>query len=267
VRQSTIPQLRDAEDVVAGLPAAPGVEFSALVLNRRGFERALGTGLPRVDIAVSVSDTHSVANSGMTREQAIGEAGRIAALARESRVGVCLGIATALGCPYEGFGPAGRVRDLVATARGEWGLHRVVVADTAGMATPDTVVSVVRPLVAEFPDVEFGLHLHDTRRMGLANALAGMLSGVAAFDASIGGLGGCPFAPGASGNIATEDLVNLADGLGIGTGIDLERLITAFDPLHALGILADSGVGKAGPSARVLPQEPTPPTSPGRDSS
>lgn len=248
VRQTTIPQLRDAEDLVRALPAAPGVEFSGLVLNRRGLERAISAGMTHVDIAVSVSDSHSLANAGMTREQAVREAQGIAALAADAGVGVSLGIATGLGCPYEGFGPTAHVRDLVAAAHCDWGLRRVGVADTAGMATPDKVITVVAPLVREFPEVEFGLHLHDTRRMGLANAFTGMLSGITVFDASLGGLGGCPFAPGASGNIATEDLVNLAVGLGVETGIDLERLLGAFDPLRVEGIAVDSGVGKAGPS-------------------
>jgi hydroxymethylglutaryl-CoA lyase len=248
VRFDKIPQLRDADEFFARLPKREDVEFSALVMNEKGLSRAIDACVKFVDVVVSVSDSHSQSNSGMTSVDALKRARSVVGMAREYGVEASLGLATALGCPFEGFGPVLRVDEIVSEAVEEWGVRHVSLADTAGMASPALVAGVVGPLIRRFGEVDFSIHLHDTRRMGLANVLAGMMVGAKSFDASIGGLGGCPFAPGASGNIATEDIVNLAEGMGITTGVSMNALLAVVDLIRGVVGPVDSGVGKAGPS-------------------
>lgn len=252
VHPQAIPQLRDAEAVMAGIERVPGVAYTALVLNERGAERAVAAGVDRIDIAVSASDSHSLSNANMTTAQAMERAGRVGAMGRDAGTGVAIGFATALGCPFEGVLPYERVEALVARAVEEFGLARVGIADTVGMANPALVWTTMDALRRRFPAASFSLHLHNTRGMGLANILAGCDAGVAHFDASVAGLGGCPYAPGATGNIATEDAVHMLEEMGIATRVRLDDLLdVARQAQEAVGH-ADSAVLRAGTSRMLL---------------
>jgi hydroxymethylglutaryl-CoA lyase len=252
VHPGAVPQMRDAEVVMARIARAPGVVYAALVPNERGAERAIASRVDRIDIVVSATDSHSLSNTNMPTAQAMARAGRIVPLARAAGAGVAIGFATALGCPFEGIPPYARLEALVAQAVEEFGLAEVGVADTVGMANPRLVSTTMGALRARFPGVAFGLHLHNTRGMGLANVLAGLGAGVARFDASVAGLGGCPYAPGATGNIATEDVVHMLGEMGIATGVRLDRLLEVARQVEAAVGHADSAVLKAGPSSAIL---------------
>ncbi|HYM91417.1 MAG TPA: hydroxymethylglutaryl-CoA lyase [bacterium] len=252
VHPQAIPQLRDAEAVMAGIERVPGVAYTALVLNERGAERAVAARVDRIDIAVSASDSHSLSNANMTTAQAMECAGRVAAMGRDAGTDVAIGFATALGCPFEGVLPYGRVEALVARAVEEFGLARVGIADTVGMANPALVWTTMDALRRRFPAASFSLHLHNTRGMGLANILAGCDAGVAHFDASVAGLGGCPYAPGATGNIATEDAVHMLEEMGIATRVRLDALLDVARQVEEAVGHADSAVLRAGTSRMLL---------------
>ncbi len=252
VHPQAIPQLRDAEAVMAGIERVPGVAYTALVLNERGAERAVAARVDRIEIAVSASDSHSLSNANMTTAEAMERAGRGAAMGRDAGTDVAIGFATALGCPFEGVLPYERVEALVARAVEEFGLARVGIADTVGMANPALVGTTMDALRRRFPAASFSLHLHDTRGMGLANLLAGCEAGVAHFDASVAGLGGCPYAPGATGNIATEDTVHMLEAMGIATRVRLDDLLDAARQVEAAVGHADSAVLRAGTSRMLL---------------
>ena len=220
-----VPQMADAEAVVAGLPRVDGVRYIGLALNRRGFERARASGLDEVNFAVVASDTFSRRNQGMDTAAGIAA---FAEVAREARGRVPLGlvVGAAFGCPFEGEVPLARLLEVVercmAHAPFELGL-----ADTIGVATPRDVETRVAAVRRAFPEVPIRLHLHDTRNTGIANAWAGVRAGVATLDASLGGVGGCPFAPRATGNVATEDLLYLLERSGVASGVSLAAAIEA----------------------------------------
>ena len=252
VHPKAIPQLRDAEEIMARIDRAPGVVYTALVPNERGAERAVAARVDRIDIVVSASDSHSLSNANMTTDEAMARAGRVAALGREAGTDVIIGFATALGCPFEGFLPYARVEALVARAVEECGLARVGIADTVGMANPALVRTTMEALRRRFPAAGFSLHLHNTRGMGLANLLAGCDAGIAHFDASVAGLGGCPYAPGATGNIATEDAVHMLEEMGIATRIRLDALLEVARQVQEAVGHAESAVLRAGTSRMLL---------------
>ena len=252
VHPKAIPQLRDAEQVMAQIERAPGVRYTGLVLNERGAERAIAANVDRLDIVVSASDSHSLSNANMPTAQAMERAGRVVALSRQAGKDVSIGFATALGCPFEGFLPYRRVETLVTQAVEGYALTRVSIADTVGMANPTLVETTMRALHERFPSVHLSLHLHNTRGMGLANTVAGLAAGVTHFDASVAGLGGCPSAPGATGNIATEDVVHMLEEMGVATYIRLDALLdVAREVQEAVGH-ADSALLKAGTSRMLL---------------
>jgi len=252
VHPHAIPQLRDAEEVMARIERVPGVRYTGLVLNERGAERAIAANADRLDIVVSASDSHSLSNANMTTAQAMERAGRVVTLARQAGRDVGIGLATALGCPFEGFLPYARVETLVTQAVDGFGLSRVSIADTVGMANPTLVETTMRALHQRFPSARFSLHLHNTRGMGLANLLAGLEVGVTHFDASVAGLGGCPYAPGATGNIATEDAVHMLEEMGIATYVRLDALLDVARDVQEMVGHADSAVLKAGTSRMLL---------------
>jgi hydroxymethylglutaryl-CoA lyase len=252
VHPKAIPQLRDAEEVMARIERRPDVRYSALIPNEKGASRAIAAEVDSVDVVVSVSESHSLSNTNMTPEEAMERAGRVAGLCREAGVEASIGFATALGCPFEGIPSYGRVERMVGQAVEELGYTRVSIADTVGMANPLLVRATMARLGHRFPEVTFGLHLHNTRGMGLANVLAGLEAGVTRFDSSVAGLGGCPYAPGASGNVATEDAVNMLEEMGVATGIDLKGLLAVAEKVRETVGHADSGVLKAGPSSKLL---------------
>jgi hydroxymethylglutaryl-CoA lyase len=244
VRPDRVPAMADAAELAAAT-AGSAVERWALVLNERGAHRAVDAGMDRLQFVASVSETHSLENAGRTHDAAMSEMEAILrALPGDARVEVTL--ATAFGCPYEGpIGPdaviAAAERSFAAGAVG------VSLADTIGTAIPSEVTHLVGRAIRLTDDHPIGVHLHDTRGLGIANALAALDAGAARLDGAVGGLGGCPFAPGASGNLALEDLAHVLEESGIDTGIDVDALIDAARLACGLvGRSVESHVGKAG---------------------
>jgi hydroxymethylglutaryl-CoA lyase len=229
-----LPQMADATDVVRHAITLPGITAMALVPNLKGAEAAIAAGVHKITIPVSASAAHSLANVRRTREQMVDQARAIVALGRDHapRVTVEVGISTAFGCTLQGEVPEDEVVRLAAQLVAA-GVDEVGLSDTTGMANPAQVRRLFQRVHAEIGDRTGAAHMHNTRGLGLANCLAAYDVGVRTFDASLGGLGGCPYAPGASGNVVTEDLVFMFEAMGIATGIDLEKLIAARAPLQA----------------------------------
>jgi hydroxymethylglutaryl-CoA lyase len=226
VSPSKVPALADAADLAAELHNFPDIEFSALVASPNGAKRAIAAGLGSIEYVVSAADGHSRSNVGRSTAEATAQIPEIVAIAHHSGVTVEVIIATAWDCPFDGPTPPQRVLDIVAAACDN-DVDRLAIADTIGTTTPRRVsdlVALVRPRIGDIP---LGAHFHNTRGAGLASAYAAVVAGITRLDASIGGLGGCPFAPGASGNIATEDLVYLLRDSGIGVDVDLPAAIAA----------------------------------------
>jgi len=226
VSPSKVPALADAAELAAELHHFPGIEFSALVASPNGAKRAIAAGLHSIEYVVSAADGHSRANVGRSTADATALIGEIVSIAYDSGATVEVIIATAWDCPFDGPTPADRVLGIV-TESVERGVDRLAIADTIGTTTPKRVTDLiarVRPLIGDIP---LGAHFHNTRGAGLASAYAAVTAGVTRLDASVGGLGGCPFAPGASGNIATEDLVYLLRDSGVHVDVDLEKAIEA----------------------------------------
>lgn len=241
-----IPQLRDAEEVAARIVRRPGTAYSALIPNLVGARRAVAARMDRMALTISASEMHNQKNFNMSIGDSIRAFHQIMELSHESGVMFEGAVAMAFGCPMEGDISVDQVARVVREYVGA-GVPQVQLADTTGMANPAQVQRVLAELRERFPDTRFALHLHDTRGMGLANDLAGLQMGVREFDTSLGGMGGCPFAPGATGNIDTEDLVHMLHEMGIETGVDLDRLIAAARHLQAIvGHELPGAVMKAG---------------------
>ena len=252
VSAKLLPQMADAAEVVAHARTLPGLTVVALVPNLKYAEAALAAGASKLTIPVSASAAHSMANVRRTREQMIEEVRNIVALRNDkaSDVGVEVGISTAFGCTIQGLVPEDEVvwlaREVIAAGADEAGL-----SDTTGYANPAQVRRLFNKVRAEIGDRTGAAHLHNTRGLGLANCLAAFDVGVRTFDSSLGGLGGCPYAPGASGNVVTEDLVFMFEAMGVRTGVDIDKLIAAREPLKAglpgepvYGMTAEAGVPK-----------------------
>ena len=241
VSPTKVPALADAAELAAELYRFPDVEFSALVASANGAHRAVAAGLRSLEYVVSASDAHSRANVGRDTAEATAAIADVARIAHDGAATVEVIIATAWDCPFDGPTPVRRVLDIV-TAAVELGVDRIAIADTIGTTTPrraGALVAQVQPLIGEIP---LGAHFHNTRGAGLASAYAAVQAGVTRLDAAVGGLGGCPFAPGASGNIATEDLVYLLRDSDIDVDVDLDRAIAAAK-------VAQDAVGHQLPSA------------------
>lgn len=221
-----VPQLADAVELVQSLALPAGVTLSALVPNAKGLERAREAGLGEIAVFLSASESHNRANVNKTIDATLAAFEEVVPPARELGLRVRGYLSTAWGCPYEGAVEPRRVVEITRRLV-ELGCYQVAVSDTIGVATPRRVREVLVRLRDEVPLEALALHLHDTRGTALANCLVGLELGVSTLDASIGGLGGCPYAPGASGNLATEDLVFMLEGMGVATGVDLEKLVAA----------------------------------------
>jgi hydroxymethylglutaryl-CoA lyase len=221
-----IPQLGDAEKLMGLLPRHPGVVYSALVPNLKGLERARGAGLTEAAVFLSVTESHSRKNINKSVAEAIATAREVAAGALRSGMRVRCYLSTVWGCPYEGLTPVAKVVEVVRQLA-DCGLYQLSLGDTIGVGTPGHTAAILGAVAPLVPLSQLALHLHDTRGTALANALVGLSLGITTFDSSIGGLGGCPYAPGASGNLATEDLVYMLQGMGVQTGIDLGTLVQA----------------------------------------
>ena len=230
-----LPQMADAAEVVRAGTAMPGLRVKALVPNLKGAEGAIAAGAHDLVVPVSASAAHSAANVKRTPDEMVAEVARVCRLRDElgPEVKVDAGIATAFGCTIQGDVSEDEVRRLAAACV-EAGADRVGLADTVGYATPGQVARIFRDVRREIGDRLHSAHFHDTRGMALANVVAALDTGIRSFDASLGGLGGCPYAPGASGNAATEDLAFMLESLGYKTGIDLEKLIEAGELLRRL---------------------------------
>jgi len=246
VHPERVPQMADAEAVLSALPEVEGVTYIGLVLNRRGFERAAAAGVREVNLVAATTDTFAERNQGMSSDGTVAVFEEIAPLAIEAGMRPTLTISTAFGCPFEGEVDAARVAAIADRAAGA-GAAEVAVADTIGVAVPADVrrvVDAVRPVLGS---TALRAHFHDTRHTGVANAVAAVDAGVDAVDASVGGIGGCPFAPGATGNVATEDVAYALARSGVATGVDLGALIDVVPWIEAqLGRRLPGAVSKAG---------------------
>ena len=243
VNPKRVPQMADAEAVLAALPRRADVQYVGLVLNRRGFDRALAAGCTEVGMAVVASNTFNERNQGVTTEESIASWLDIARSARAAGLRAQVTVSTAFGCPFEGEVPVARVVE-IARRVAEGGPFELALADTIGVGVPSQVTELVGRVREALPGLALRCHFHNTRNTGLANAYAAIAAGVTVLDASIGGIGGCPFAPAATGNIPTEDLIYMLARMGIRTGVDLEALI-------ATGRWLEGELGRQVPGALV----------------
>lgn len=257
VSPKAIPHLSDAAEVVTGIQRRPGVGITVLVPNVKGAERALAGGIDEVNLVMSASDSHGLANLRMTPAQSLEQFAAIIEAVRTHPQGravfINASLSTSFGCPFEGEVPQTRVLDLIEHQLA-LGVQGVTLCDTTGMANPAQVARLCEAAQSRFPDTPFTLHFHNTRGMGLANALAAWQTGITRFDASLGGLGGCPYAPGATGNVCTEDLVHMFEQMGVATGVDLDALLATSATLPDLvGHETPGQVVKAGKADRRYP--------------
>jgi hydroxymethylglutaryl-CoA lyase len=253
VRAEAIPQMADADQVWAGVTRDPAVRYSALAPNLRGARRALDAGFTEVEVVVSASDTHNRKNVNRGTEQSLDEIAVILDEAHQRGATCQVIVSTAWGCPYEGDVPVERVVAVAGRAVAD-GADSISFGDTTGMATPRRVWDLVGSFRLAYPEMPLNLHFHNTRGTGLANVLAALEMGVDDFDASVGGLGGCPYAPGATGNIATEELVHMVEDMGVATGVDLAAMIeAAAEAERIVGRELPSQVLRAGPRTRTIP--------------
>lgn len=221
VNPARVPQMADADEVMAAVPRRPGLSYAGLVMNERGLDRALTAGVDEVDVVVVATDTFCRRNQGVSTSEAADLATSLVARARSAGIFTTVTVAAAFGCPFEGEVREDRLREVLGRVV-DAGPDELALADTIGVAVPSQVSARLRIAAEEAgPDLPLRLHLHDTRHTGVANAVAAHAAGVRTLDASIGGAGGCPFAPNATGNVATEDLVYLFDRMGVATGLDL----------------------------------------------
>jgi len=226
VRPDRIPQLADTEEVFRRVRKAPGVRYVSLVPNEKGLERAMAAGVRDIAVFTAASDTFNRKNINMGVDESLALQRPVVERAKRDGLWVRGYVSTVFGCPYEGKVAPERVRD-VSMALADMGADEISLGDTIGVGTPRQVETVVGLVAERLPIEKLALHLHDTRGTALANVLAGLGTGVSIFDSSAGGLGGCPYAPGASGNLSTEDLLYMLDGMGIDTGVDLAKVVEA----------------------------------------
>jgi hydroxymethylglutaryl-CoA lyase len=228
-----VPQMADAAEVCAGIARRPGVRYTALVPNLQGLTRARAARVDEVAVFPAASETFSTRNINQTVEEAFAQAKHVCDEARTEGLPVRAYLSTSFGCPFEGAVAPSRVAALTSRLL-DLGAYEVSISDTIGVAHPGQVFDVLNHVLQRVPVSKLALHFHDTRGTALVNVFAGLQAGVAVFDASAGGLGGCPYAPGATGNLATEDLVYLLDGLGIATGVQIEALAAASRAIEPL---------------------------------
>ncbi len=233
VHPKWVPQMANTDEVFEKLPNVPGATFTALILNRKGLERALACGVKHLSMSVSASETHSRKNTNCSTKEAWTRIESLIRLARDHGITVRAGVMTAFGCAYEGLVPPERIFRLVERYTA-LGVDEINLADTAGLGNPRLVFEIVRDVKRIAGTIPISLHLHDTRGMGLANMLSGLVAGATIFDTCVGGLGGCPFIPNAAGNIATEDATFMANEMGIDTGIDIPAICTLTHTLEKI---------------------------------
>jgi hydroxymethylglutaryl-CoA lyase len=251
VHPRAIPQLKDAEEVVKSVQDLMNIKFRALVPNVRGAQRAIDAGIKKLKLMLSATDSHSLSNANCLVEEAQNGFAPIIELAEKHGVKVGGSISVAFGCPYEGKVPIYRIAEIVERYI-TLGIDEISLADTTGMANPKQVFDMLGQLKEDFPNMTFSMHLHNTRGMAISNAVAALQQGIVQFDSSIAGLGGCPYAPGATGNISTEDLVHTFEEMGVETGINLGSLINvAKDVKQTIGHDGGSYMLQAGPCSQL----------------
>ncbi|HEX7065950.1 MAG TPA: hydroxymethylglutaryl-CoA lyase [Bacillales bacterium] len=233
VSPTAVPNLKDAEEVMAGIQRNPSITYTALVPNMKGAERALACNVDEVNLVVSVSESHNQKNVRASVEESFKRFQQITRFLTGSKTSINGTLGTSFGCPYEGEISEDRVLRLVERYL-EMGVSGITLADTTGMATPNQVHRLCQKVLGKWPNLSLTLHFHNTRGMGLANVIEGIRAGVARYDASLGGIGGCPFAPGATGNICTEDFVHMLVFMGYDLGVDVDGLITCSEYLQSL---------------------------------
>lgn len=255
VSPQAIPALRDAEQVLREIRRHPGVVYSALVPNVRGAERAIESRADELNLVMSASESHNLSNLRMTRQRSFAALSAVAAIAGEAGVPVNVSLSCSFGCPMEGDVPEPTVLDWCSRYIDALGARGVTLCDTTGMAYPTQVRRLVSDFRRRWPDVELTLHFHNTRGMGLANVLAAIDAGADRFDASLGGIGGCPYAPGASGNVCTEEIAHALALMGYDTGVELAALIAAATRLpQLLGHGVPSQILRAGQRLDLHPR-------------
>jgi hydroxymethylglutaryl-CoA lyase len=246
VHPKAVPQLKDAEDVMRLIDRRPGTVYAALVPNERGAMRAIDAGVDQINTVLSASESHNLANVNMTVDESLAKLEAVVRVAQQAAIPVHGGISTSFGCPFETRVGLDKLEYIVTRLVG-FGVKGISLADTTGMANPTQVKHILHHLMPTFPDMTWRVHTHNTRAMAIPNVLAAIDCGVTHFDASIGGLGGCPFAPGATGNVCTEDLVHGLHAMGYDTGIDLARLVaTAHRVQEIIGRTLPGQIMKAG---------------------
>jgi hydroxymethylglutaryl-CoA lyase len=250
-----ITALRDAEAVMHRIVRAPGVVYTVLVPNVRGAERALSCDVDEVNLVMSVSETHNRANLRMSREESFAQLRDVIEVVSKTRVAINVSLSTAFGCPMEGDVPEDEILGWVGRFA-ELGVHGVTLCDTTGMAYPNQVRQLAQRTRDQFARLETTLHFHNTRGMALANTMAALDAGIDRFDASLGGLGGCPYAPGASGNVCTEELVHMLELNGYDTGVDLTRALEAS--AHLPGLIGHDVPSQLLKAGRRLDLHPAP---------
>ena len=228
-----IPMLADAEAVMKGIDRVPGVEYTVLIPNLKGAERAISVGVDEFNLVMSVSEAHNLANLKMGREDSFNALSSVIQLAHQHQTPVNISLSTSFGCPMSGITSLADLMHWIDRFAAV-GVRGITICDTTGMANPAQVQAVCEAAQSKYPQLQWTLHFHNTRGMGLANALAAVNSGIDRFDSSLGGLGGCPYAPGATGNICTEDLVHMFDLMGFNTHVDLDALLACSKDLQSL---------------------------------
>jgi hydroxymethylglutaryl-CoA lyase len=242
-----IPMLRDAEEVMGKIKRVPGVEYTVLVPNLRGAERALESRADEFNLVMSTSESHNLANLRMSREKSFAGLAEVIQFV-DGRTPINVSLSTSFGCPMEGD-VAQQVVEEFAKRFADLGVRGLTICDTTGMANPAQVIKMSEAMQKRFSNTQITMHFHNTRGMGLANVLAAVQSGITRFDGSLGGLGGCPYAPGASGNISSEDAIHMLDAMGYDTGMDIPRLLDLARELPAIvGHSVPGQVAKAGRS-------------------
>jgi hydroxymethylglutaryl-CoA lyase len=250
-----IPMLKDAEEVMSRIQRNPKVEYSVLVPNLRGAQRALDSKADELNLVMSTSETHNRSNLRMGREESFSALREVIEFIN-GRIPINVSLSTAFGCPMEGDVPQDVVLNYVSRFN-DLGVRGVTICDTTGMAQPVQVTKMIDALHKQFKHLQLTMHFHNTRGMGLANILASVQSGITRFDGSLGGLGGCPYAPGASGNVCSEDAIHMVDAMGYDTGIDVDALLAIAKRLpQIVGHDVPGQVAKAG---RIHDLHPEPP--------
>lgn len=255
VHPKFVPQMANSGELFAHAKTLRNVQLISLVPNRKGVERAAAHGVKIINFVFSASNTHNMQNVRKTTRESLAELATLQEYCTEQKMQLNASIATTFGCPFEGEVKPDTIVAIVKELTA-LNITYITLADTTGVANPKQVYTLMVRLTNDYPDVTFNMHFHNTRGLGLANVLASLQAGITHFDAALGGLGGCPFAPGATGNIATEDLVHMLAEMGIDTAIDLDQLLDAAKLLKSIiGHDLDSSVFKAGKASRRYPVE------------